>query len=206
VSGSWFTPLRSPWPAPFPPPSPPIPWGDLCSKASSVLCSCPTPCTRASRSCPVGSPCGPGDRSSGQRQGLPGSAHSVSTHARGLRPRRVRLRLARTASTVLPSACSERVGTRKKAPISGLNTLPACSPVNASPTPLPMPAHDSGPVWLAGPSLSGTCTLHHCAGLSRRLPERWRSPAAGSGSDAGADAVSSQVQCLVRRLRRCAAA
>src|SRR5262249_30629631 len=49
-----------------------------------------------------------------QRQGLPGSAHSVSTHARGLRPRRVRLRLARTASTVLPSACSERVGTREK--------------------------------------------------------------------------------------------
>jgi hypothetical protein len=59
----------------------------------------------------------------------------------------------------------------RKALISGLNTLPACSPANASPTPLPMPAHDSGPVWLAGPSLSGTCTLHHCAGLSRRLPE-----------------------------------
>jgi len=56
----------------------------------------------------------------------------------------------------------------RKAPISGLNTLPACSPVNASPTPFPMPAHDSGPVWLAGPSLSGTCTLHHYAGLSRR--------------------------------------
>src|SRR5262249_34662848 len=29
--------------------------------------------------------------------------------------------------------------------------------------------------------------------------ERWHSPAAGSGSDAGADAVSSQVQCVVRR-------
>src|SRR5712691_12654957 len=54
--------------------------------------------------------------------------------------------------------------------ISGLNTLPAPSPVNASPTPLPTPAHDSGPVWLAGPSLSGTCTLQHSAGLSRRIP------------------------------------
>ena len=54
--------------------------------------------------------------------------------------------------------------------ISGLNTLPAPSPVNASPTPLPLPAHDSGPVWLTTPSLSGTCTLHHCAGLSRRTP------------------------------------
>jgi hypothetical protein len=58
--------------------------------------------------------------------------------------------------------------------ISGLNTLPACSPVNASPAPLPTPAHDSGPVWLAKPSLSGTYTLQHYAGLSRRLPERPR--------------------------------
>ena len=33
---------------------------------------------------------------------------------RGLRPRRVRLRLTLTASTMLPSACSERVGTRDK--------------------------------------------------------------------------------------------
>jgi hypothetical protein len=54
--------------------------------------------------------------------------------------------------------------------ISGLNTLPAPSPVNASPAPLPTPAHDSGPVWLARPSLSGTFTLQHAAGLSRRLP------------------------------------
>jgi hypothetical protein len=54
------------------------------------------------------------------------------------------------------------------AAISGLNTLPVHSPVNASCLPLPINPHDSGPVWLAGPSLSGTCTLHHCAGLSRR--------------------------------------
>ena len=169
MSGSWFAPPRSPWPAPFPPPSPPVPWSDPCSKASAVLRSCPTPCTRTLRSGPLGAPYGPGDSSSGQMQGLPGSVHSVSAHARGLRPRRVRLRLARAASTVWPSACSERVGTQDW-PISGLNTLPARSPVNASPTPLPTPAHDSGPVWLADPSLSGTCTLHHCAGLSRRLP------------------------------------
>ena len=88
-------------------------------------------------------------------------------HARGLRPRRVRLRLTITASTMLPSACSERVGTQTS-PISGLNTLPVHSPVNASCLPLPLHPHDSGPVWLARPSLSGTCTLHHCAGLSRR--------------------------------------
>jgi hypothetical protein len=52
--------------------------------------------------------------------------------------------------------------------ISGLYTLPARSPVNASRTPLPKPVHDSGPAWLAKPSLSETCTLSHRAGLSRR--------------------------------------
>jgi len=140
---SWFAPPRSPWPAPFPPPSPPVPWSDPCSKASAVLRSCPTPCTRTLRSGPLGAPYGPGDSSSGQMQGLPGSVHSVSAHARGLRPRRVRLRLARAASTVWPSACSERVGTQDW-PISGLNTLPARSPVNASSLSLPRWTHDSG--------------------------------------------------------------
>ena len=66
-----------------------------------------------------------------------------------------------------------------RAAIAGLPTLLAPSPVNASPTPLPTPAQDAGPVWWAGPALSGTCTLHHCAGLSRRLPERRASPAPG---------------------------
>jgi hypothetical protein len=36
--------------------------------------------------------------------------------------------------------------------------------------------------------------------ISLRDAYRWRSPAAGSGSDIGADAVGSQVQCLVRLL------
>src|SRR6266496_1799695 len=35
--------------------------------------------------------------------------------------------------------------------ISRLNTLPARSPVNASPAPLRAPVHDSGPSWLAKP-------------------------------------------------------
>jgi len=55
----------------------------------------------------------------------------------------------------------------RKAPISGLHTLPARSPVKASLAPLPGPVHDSGPAWVANPSLSGTCTLQHCTGLSR---------------------------------------
>jgi hypothetical protein len=55
----------------------------------------------------------------------------------------------------------------RKSPISGLHTLPARSPVNASRAPLPKRAHDSGPAWWAQPSLSETCTLSHSAGLSR---------------------------------------
>jgi hypothetical protein len=60
VSGSCFALPRSPWPTPFLPPSPPVPGSNLCSRASSVLYSGLTPCTRASRSCLPGSPCGPG--------------------------------------------------------------------------------------------------------------------------------------------------
>jgi hypothetical protein len=77
--------------------------------------------------------------------------------------------------------------------ISGLHTLPARSPVNASRTPLPRPAHDSGPAWLARPSLSETCTLSHRAGLSRHTltltvaasrERRVYSPALGRGDPA----------------------
>ena len=40
--------------------------------------------------------------------------------------------------------------------ISRLNTRPARTPVNASPSPLRTPAHDSGPMWLARPSPCGS--------------------------------------------------
>ena len=42
------------------------------------------------------------------------------------------------------------------ATISGLDTQPARPPVNASPSPLRTPTHDSGPAWLAKPSPYGT--------------------------------------------------
>jgi len=42
-------------------------------------------------------------------------------------------------------------------PLSRLNTLPACSPVNASRVALQLPAHDSGPDWLATPYLYDSC-------------------------------------------------
>jgi hypothetical protein len=101
-------------PLPAPPPAPPVPWDAPCSTAASGLCSGPTPCTRPARSCPSGAPGGPGKTSPGQRQGLPGSAQSVFTPARGLRPRQVRGRLAVAAPSRLPSACAERVGPQEE--------------------------------------------------------------------------------------------
>jgi hypothetical protein len=58
-----------------------------------------------------------------------------------------------------------------------------------------------------GPAPARSCLIDKGAmprwpkSSSRELynAERWRSPAAGSGSDKGADAVGSQVQCFVRR-------
>jgi len=55
----------------------------------------------------------------------------------------------------------------EKRPIAGLHTLPAPSPVNAAVIPVPGSLHDSGPAWVANPSLSKTSTLSHRAGLSR---------------------------------------
>src|SRR2546428_5480496 len=42
-------------------------------------------------------------------------------------------------------------------PLSRLKTLPACPPVNASRAALRLPAHDSGPGWLATPYLYDSC-------------------------------------------------
>jgi hypothetical protein len=42
-------------------------------------------------------------------------------------------------------------------PLSRLNTQPACSPVNASRAALRLPAHDSGPDWLATPYPYDSC-------------------------------------------------
>jgi hypothetical protein len=58
--------------------------------------------------------------------------------------------LAIAHPSVLPSAMRNDVGT-PVAIISQLNTQPACAPVNASPTALQLPTHDSGSGWLATP-------------------------------------------------------
>jgi hypothetical protein len=83
---------------------------------------------------------------------LPVLAHGVSAHARGLRPRGVAPGLALSPGRVLPSAQDNGVGTPEDL-ISRLNTLPERTPVNASTTPSRVPPHDSGPSWVASPSM-----------------------------------------------------
>src|SRR2546427_1985257 len=78
-------------------------------------------------------------------------------HAWGLRPRRDRSMLAIPHSSVLPSARWNGVGALISDLFHGSITLPACSPVNASRAALRLPAHDSGPGWLATPYLYDSC-------------------------------------------------
>jgi len=74
-------------------------------------------------------------------------------HARGLRPCRDRSMLAISHSSVLPSERWNGIGALISDLFHGSITLPACSPVNASRVALRLPAHDSGPGWLATPYL-----------------------------------------------------
>ena len=88
----------------------------------------------------------------GCRWDLPVPVRGVSTHARGLRLRRVRARLALAPRAVWPSATWYGVGT-PDAMISQLDTRPACAPVNASLAALRLATHDSGSGWGATPFL-----------------------------------------------------
>jgi hypothetical protein len=65
--------------------------------------------------------------------------------------------LAISHSSVLPSAHWNSVGALTSDPFHGSITLPACPPVNASRAALRLPAHDSGPGWLAMPYLYDFC-------------------------------------------------
>ena len=60
-----------------------------------------------------------------------------------------------TSSRMWPSPSPYRVGTPGEV-ISELDGWPACAPVNASPTRLPAPAHDSGSRWFAIPFSCGS--------------------------------------------------
>jgi hypothetical protein len=87
--------------------------------------------------------------------------------------------LAISHSSVLPSARWNGVGALISDLFHGSITLPACSPVNASRAALRLPAHDSGPGWLATPYLYDSCirdftpvypgALQHWVQLARSL-------------------------------------
>ena len=90
----------------------------------------------------------------GERRDLPVLARKDSVHAQVLRPRGVH----RAARANAAGDVAFRLVRRRRHPeavISRLNGWPARTPINASPPPSQTPAHDSGPSWIATPSMSG---------------------------------------------------
>jgi hypothetical protein len=90
----------------------------------------------------------------------------VSATCQGLRPRGTGEALAIAHPTVLPSA-TQKASASRTCFVTWLNTWPIASPVNASPQTSRSDAHDSGPMWFALPSSSGTRT-HSFLPVSRR--------------------------------------
>ena len=90
----------------------------------------------------------------GEQWDLPVLAQKDSVHAQVLRPRGVH----QTARANAAGDVAFRLVRRRRHPeavISRLNGWPARTPVNASPPPSRTTAHDSGPSWIATPSMSG---------------------------------------------------
>jgi hypothetical protein len=83
---------------------------------------------------------------------LPVPAQDDSAHARGLRPRRSGDGLASSARLRVAFHLLYDVGPLRLNLLSRLNTRPMHTPVNASPPPSRVTAHDSGPLWVASPS------------------------------------------------------
>jgi len=126
---------------------------------------------------------------SGRRS--PGSrARSVRT-CQCLRPRRVRRVLALARPSVLPSTIGTVSAPRTQL-LSRLNGWPVRSPTDASPTPSRLPAHGSGPMWLAIPSSQWTCTTSSLP-VSRRTPKQF--PALGA---LGGSAAALLLTCVAR--------
>ena len=166
----------------------------LCSVASPVLWDCPTRHHRASRPYPLGisvrtlggyypprpmaAPPGSRTRCFRACQGSPTPPGLSTPRPTGANRVAFRVLGARRhpASTL----------------ISGLNTLPARSPANASPQPSPTTTHDSGPVWLAKPSLSETFTPSHLAGFPGAPQRHKRHPGTFEPRDARAVRICEQ--------------
>src|SRR3954468_4347092 len=89
-----------------------------------------------------------------ERAHMPGSSTTPGPDARAGAPDRVAFRPV------------DDVGAREIT-LSRLDGWPMRSPVNASPLTSRPDAHDSGPVWVATPSLQRTCTVYSLP-VSRR--------------------------------------
>ena len=82
--------------------------------------------------------------------------------------------LAFALPTVWPSASVDGVGTPDSL-ISQLDVPPACTPVNASRPALRLATHDSGPGWLARPSLRDSF-IHYSVPIFTGAPTRHAVP------------------------------
>ena len=145
----------SPWPTPFPPPPPP-PLARACSAASRVLRGRQTSRARASRD---------------YRLSVPLAARPHHHHHQDGRPRDLpvlahedlRACLASPTAQGPPAAranATENVAFRSfeqrrhpELEISRLNRPAHTPPANASAMPSRTPTHDSGPPWIATPSM-----------------------------------------------------
>ena len=149
--------------------------GGFVRGTSSVLWGCQTSHGRSSSDYVLGLPVAswPAPFAARQPWDLPILVQDVSGRAWGLGPRRVRPGLAIPPRTISPSA-TPRASAPWSFGISRLDTQPARTPVNASPEALRLPAHDSGPVWVATPSLYDSF-IHYIPpiliGADRRKPE-----------------------------------
>ena len=164
VSGARSAGASSPWPGRFPPLLR-RPVAQLCSAASSVLRACPTSRARSSSACVSWtSRCGPPRHAAdGRTRDLPVLARDVSVHARGLRPRGVRVALALATHRVWPSASGYSVGTPDATVFAA--QYPACtSPCQRFTPSLRRLTHDSGPC--------GSLLLHRTT-LSFATPHRF---------------------------------
>ena len=160
----WLVPC-SPWPPPFAPPTP-VAVARGRSPASQLLWRGLTSRPRASQA---------------SAHHLPDAGQGLLGLAGGEISRFPRKELTHMlGSTTAPGRPGARVGAPARVAFhsthsvgvprvlfSRLNTQPMRTPVNASPKPSRVSAHDSGTVWFATPSLAETCTLYSLP-VSRR--------------------------------------
>lgn len=86
---------------------------------------------------------------------ISGSRVEIVLTCQGLRPRRVHVALAVSHPMMLPSVNSTTSAPGNLIYISWLNGWPVNTPVNASPHTSRYATHDSGTLWIAGPSMVG---------------------------------------------------